>query len=51
MTKSSYKQRFVSMDEETRAKLEKIAKANFRTMTGQVKFWVNQAEKGENNVD
>ena len=45
MTQPSYKQKFVGMDEETRAKLDKIAKANFRSMTGQIKFWVNQAEK------
>lgn len=45
MTQPSYKQKFVGMDEETRNKLDKIAKANFRSMTGQIKFWVNQTEK------
>tara|TARA_R100000995_G_C3402306_1_gene85460 strand:+ start:193 stop:342 length:150 start_codon:yes stop_codon:yes gene_type:complete len=44
MTQPSYKQRFVSMDEETKAKLEKIAEANFRSMTGQIRFWVSQEE-------
>jgi hypothetical protein len=47
MTQPSYKQKFVGMDEETRTKLDKIAKANFRSMTGQIKFWVNQAETKE----
>ena len=47
MTQPSYKQRFVSLDEETRTKLDKIAKANFRSMTGQIRFWVNQAETKE----
>jgi hypothetical protein len=42
MTQPSYKQKFVGLDEETRTKLEKIAKANFRSMTGQIRFWVNQ---------
>ena len=44
MSEPSYKQRFVGLDEETRTKLGKIAKANFRSMTGQIRFWVNQEE-------
>jgi len=47
MTQPSYKQKFVGVDEDTRNKLDRIAKANFRSMTGQIKFWVNQAETKE----
>ena len=47
MTQPSYKQYPVSLDEATHIKLEKVAKANFRSMTGQIRFWVHQAETKE----
>jgi len=46
---TAYKQRVVGVEEMTYTKLKKIAKANHRSMSGQVAFWITQTKKGENN--
>jgi len=43
---TAYNQRkVVGVEEVTYTELKKIAKANFRSMSGQIAFWVDQEEK------
>ena len=51
MTKIIYssKYKMVAVPRESYEDLRNIAKANHRSMSGQVAFWITQAKKGENN--
>tara|TARA_R100001509_G_scaffold86764_1_gene49411 strand:+ start:277 stop:423 length:147 start_codon:yes stop_codon:yes gene_type:complete len=43
------KVRLVGVPSEFYDDLRSIAKANHRSMSGQVAFWITQTKKGENN--
>ena len=46
---TEFKYKMVAVPKEFYDDLKKVAKANHRSMSGQVAFWITQAKKGENN--
>ena len=48
---TEFKYKIVAVPREFYDDLKKVAKANHRSMSGQVAFWITQAKKGEKNGD
>ena len=48
---TEFKYKMVAVPREIYDDLKKVAKANHRSMSGQVAFWITQEKKGEKNGD